>query len=86
MSTIKATIYEAGNGLPGKGALVYDSSGNTVYTVKATSGNISTHGGGLGNSINAELIAAKKSDPTEYSEEEWEEVSDCRVEIAEEAE
>ena len=38
MSTIKATIIEQGNRLPGVGDLVYDSDNNTVYKITETVG------------------------------------------------
>jgi hypothetical protein len=78
---IEATIIEAGNGLPGVGALVYDAESNTVYRIVASNGRISTNGCGCGNSIDATLEEA--GDPSDYSDEEWEAVSDCRVDLAE---
>jgi hypothetical protein len=77
MNKIQATIIEAGNGLPGVGDLVYDSNGNTVYRIVESNGRISTNGPGIGNSIEASLEEA--GDPYDYSQEEWEQVSDCRV-------
>lgn len=78
---IEATIVEAGNGLPGVGALVYDAESNTVYRIVSTNGRIATNGPGCGNSIEATLEEA--GDPSDYSDGEWEAVSDCRVDVAE---
>ena len=77
---IEATITEAGNGFPSDGGLVYDSESNTVYRV-LSKGRIETgRSSGAGNWVLAKLEEA--GDPSDYSEEEWEQVSDCRVNVA----
>lgn len=83
LTTVEAIITEAGNGFPSDGGLVYDSTGNTVYEVVRT-GRIETgRSSGAGNWVTATLKEAEESDPTDYSQEAWEEVSDCRVDIDE---
>lgn len=82
-NTTKATIHERGNGLPGAGDLVYDLQGNTVFRIVTPdrSIRITTNGSGQGNSIEVDLEVSDKSDPTEYTDEEWDEISDCGVSI-----
>lgn len=80
-TTISAIITEAGNGFPSDGSLVYDSTGNTVYKVIST-GRIETgRSSGAGNWVHATLEEAEETDPTAYSNDDWEQVSDCRVDI-----
>lgn len=78
---MKATIEESGNGFPNVGDLVYDSENNTVYKIKKIFGQIQTHGGGRGNTINVIIEEAEETDPTAYSPKAWEKISDGRLRI-----
>ena len=81
-TTIPGRIVEAGNGLANDGALVYCTDDNTVYRIAKSIGPIQTGAPGSGNYQHVLLEEAVKSDPTDYSEEEWDdEISDNRVEI-----
>lgn len=78
---LEATITEQGNGFPSVGTLLYDADSNSVYKVVSI-GNIQTgRSSGAGNWCTATLEDAEETDPTAYSDEAWEELSDCRVEI-----
>lgn len=70
----QATITENGNGLPGIGALCYDSSTDTVYRVAGWDGSdrISTNGPGCGNSVN--VLLEERGDASDLSGDEWEEI------------
>lgn len=71
---ITARITENGNGLPSIGELCYDSSTDSVYRITGWDGSdrISTHGPGVGNSVDVELeYVGSASDTTE---EQWEEI------------
>lgn len=68
---VKSTITENGNGLPGIGELVYDSTSDIVYGVAAWDGSdrISTHGPGRGNSVDALLEYVGSA--ADISDAEW---------------
>jgi len=71
---IKATITEAGNGLPEIGEICYDRITDTVYFIRGWDGSdrIHVHGHGRGNSVNVLLeIRGSASDTTEA---EWESI------------
>lgn len=69
---MKVTITENGNGFPNEGALVYDSSANTVYKIVSFSGYIQTNGCGAGNSIEAEV--EEVGYPSDLDDDEWESI------------
>lgn len=75
--TITATIWEAGNGLPGFGDIVIGD--DQVWKVVTPDANlrISTNGPGQGNSIEASLICV--GDQCDLSEDEWDAAHDGRV-------
>lgn len=68
-----STIYEQGNGLPKVNDYVRDS--DRLYRVAATDGRISTHGPGVGNSIQAEL------EPVDWDKCSEDDVFPARVEF-----
>lgn len=84
-ATLKATITENGNGLPRVGELCYDASTDTVYTIVGWDGSdrISTHGPGVGNSV--DVLLEERGCASDTTEEEWEEIesSNYRVTVAE---
>ena len=80
-STIKASIIEAGNGLPYLGDLVYSGETNMVYKITACS-RVQVGGNGNGNSVEVTLIDA--GSPDDYSMTAFAEILDCRVDIEEE--
>jgi hypothetical protein len=85
---IKATITERGNGLPRIGSICYDAYTDTVYTVVgwAGSGRISSHRGGVGNSV--DVILEERGYAGDTTEDEWSEIesSNYHVAVAEEEE
>jgi len=80
-STIKASIIEAGNGLPYLGDLVYSGETNTVYRI-ATCSRVQVGNNGRGNSVEVTLIEA--GSPDDYTETAFADILDCRVDILEE--
>ena len=80
-STIKASIIEAGNGLPYLGDLVYSGETNMVYKITACS-RVQVNGNGKGNSVDVTLIEA--GDPDDYTETAFAEILDCQVDLEEE--
>jgi hypothetical protein len=79
-STIKASIIEAGNGLPYLGDLVYSGETNTVYRITACS-RVQVNGNGKGNSVDVTLIEA--GDPDDYTETAFADILDCQVDLEE---
>ena len=80
---MNAIITEAGNGFPGCGDMVYDSAAGDLLVIvtPSTDIRICTGGGrGAGNYIEVEVERADQG-PTDLTEAEWDEVSDCGVEI-----
>ena len=80
-STIKASIIEAGNGLPYLGDLVYSGETNMVYKITACS-RVQVGGNGKGNSVDVTLIDA--GSPDDYTESAFAHILDCRVDLEEE--
>ena len=80
-STIKASIVEAGNGLPYLGDLVYSGETNMVYKI-TTCSRVQVNGNGMGNSVEVTLIEA--GSPDDYSEAAFANILDCRVDLEEE--
>ena len=79
-STIKASIIEAGNGLPYLGDLVYSGETNMVYKITACS-RVQVGGNGKGNSVQVTLIEA--GDPDDYTEAAFSDILDCRIDLEE---
>lgn len=84
MKKIKATLTEQGNGFPSNGNLVYDGGTDTAYRVIGSNGRISTHSAGRGNSIEADLEEVGSAG--DLSEDEWDEIHPCGVDVAEDEE
>jgi hypothetical protein len=80
-STIKASIIEAGNGLPYLGDLVYSGETNTVYKI-TTCSRVQVGGNGKGNSVEVTLIEA--GSPDDYSMTAFADILDCQVDLEEE--
>ena len=80
-STIKASIIEAGNGLPYLGDLVYSGETNMVYKITACS-RVQVGGNGKGNSVDVTLIEA--GDPDDYTESAFADILDCLIDLQEE--
>lgn len=80
-STIKASIIEAGNGLPYLGDLVYSGDTNTVYKI-TTCSRVQVGGDGKGNSVDVTLIEA--GSPDDYSMTAFADILDCQVDLEEE--
>ena len=80
-STIKASIIEAGNGLPYLGDLVYSGETNMVYKI-TTCSRVQVGGNGKGNSVEVTLIEA--GSPDDYSMTAFADMLDCRVDLEEE--
>lgn len=80
-STIKASIIEAGNGLPYLGDLVYSGETNMVYKITACS-RVQVGGNGKGNSVEVTLI--ETGSPDDYTESALADILDCRVDLEEE--
>jgi hypothetical protein len=76
-ATRRATVYEAGNGLPGFGDTVL--ADDEFYTIVTPDEHlrISTNGPGQGNSIEATLVAV--GNQCDLSDEEWDAVHDGSV-------
>jgi hypothetical protein len=77
VESFEATIYEAGNGLPGFGDTVL--ADDEFYTIVTPDEHlrISTNGPGQGNSIEATLVAV--GNQCDLSDEEWDAVHDGSV-------
>ena len=75
---MKLRVSDNGNGLPGVDDLVYCSANDSVYCLISEAGPIQTGGPGGGNWQFFEAESA--GGPSDYDDDEWEEVSDCRVE------
>ena len=80
-STIKASIIEAGNGLPYLGDLVYSGETNMVYKI-TTCSRVQVGGNGKGNSVEVTLI--ETGSPDDYTEAAFADILDCRVDLEEE--
>ena len=81
VETIKASIIEAGNGLPYVGDLVYSGETNMVYRL-ATCSRVQVNSNGKGNSMDVTLIEA--GSPDDYTENAFADILDCRVDLEEE--
>jgi hypothetical protein len=77
VESFEATIYEAGNGLPGFADTVL--ADDEIYTIVTPDEHlrISTNGPGQGNSIEATLVAV--GNQCDLSDEEWDAVHDGSV-------
>lgn len=80
-STIKASIIEAGNGLPYLGDLVYSGETNTVFKI-TTCSRVQVGGNSKGNSVEVTLIEA--GSPDDYSMTAFADILDCQVDLEEE--
>ena len=80
-STIKASIIEAGNGLPYLGDLVYSGDTNMVYRL-VTCSRVQVGSNGKGNSVEVTLI--ETGSPDDYTETAFADILDCRVDLEEE--
>ena len=80
-STIKASIIEAGNGLPYLGDLVYSGETNMVYKI-TTCSRVQTNSNGKGNSMDVTLIEA--GCPDDYTETAFADIGECQVDLEEE--
>lgn len=76
---IQIKITERGNGLVDVGERVYSMEENTVYRVTKLVGGIHTGGAGCGNSQYA--MAVPVGDPTELTDEEFEELPEVGVQV-----
>lgn len=76
-----ARIHENGNGLPNIGELCYDPSTDSVYRIIAWDGSdrISTHGPGVGNSV--DVVVEYVGAASDITDEEWEGISSANYTV-----
>jgi len=74
-------LYEVGQGFPDVGDLVYDSCDGTLYQIVHEGNDITTHGPGVGNSI--DVVAVECSDRMPLDDGEWDAMTHVRVELRE---
>jgi len=80
---MKAIIEEQGNGLPGYGDEVYCGQDNCLYMIRTLDKDIRIETGrtpGSGNWMEVE-VRESGNDPSDLSDEEWDDLPDVRVRI-----
>jgi len=75
---VKLRLYEAGQGFPDVGDLVFDSRDGMLYQIVSESTNITTHGHGVGNSIDVRAVDC--SDQMPLDDGDWDAMVHVRIE------